>query len=137
MIIKYIILKNYLRVVVFHVFLVFLLGACNSSKNTTKGTLDLYESSTITVQEFSQSADVSSLEKVTGALNYSGSEPFAIPTIFVTEGTSYKLMGDVNFIKTIYPDINGKTASLYGKVIQNGSLVYFEVHYYELITENP
>ncbi len=105
---------------------------CSSSKSNTE-TASAQEN--IIAKEFSENSNVYELTQISGALNYSGNEPFAVPTIFVSDTLSYKLMGDKTFIKQTYPDINGSNAKLYGNIIQKGSITYFQIHYYTIITE--
>ena len=109
-----------------------LVWGCSSSKSNTD-TASAQEN--IITKKLSENTSTSELTKISGVLNYSGNEPFAVPTIFVSDTLSYRLMGDETFINQTYPDINGSNANLYGNIIQKGSLTYFQVHYYTIITE--
>ncbi len=108
---------------------------CSSSKSNTEPPATISDQENIITKELSENVDTTELTQISGALNYSGNEPFAIPTIFVSDTLSYKLMGDETFINKTYPDISGSNATLYGNVIEKGSLTYFQVHYYTIITE--
>ena len=113
----------------------FAFGACSSSKKPPKQSEELSTTEVVTAKAFTTSSNIDGLKKVTGSLNYSGSEPFVTPTIFISDSSSFKLSADTTFIKETYPAINGERASLYGKVIEKDNLVYFEVHFYEVIKD--
>lgn len=89
----------------------------------------------VVAKKFTGSEDVSDLKKISGMLNYSGNEPFARPTIFVSDTLSYLLNADSVFIKKTYSSINGKHATLYGKEKETAVSNVFEVHYYEINEE--
>lgn len=108
---------------------------CSSSKSNTELPATISDQENVVTKELSENDETTELTQISGALNYSGSEPFAVPTIFVSDMLSYKLMGDETFINKTYPDISGSKATLYGNIIEKGSLIYFQVHYYTIITE--
>ncbi|GAB5409586.1 MAG: hypothetical protein BalsKO_19510 [Balneolaceae bacterium] len=112
-----------------------MLGACTSSKQNFDKSSELKEKEIIVVKKLTASSNLTNLEKITGSLNYSGSEPFVIPTIFISGESSFRLIGNDEFIKNIYPTINGEKASLYGKIIEKGQLTYFEIYFYEIIND--
>lgn len=105
---------------------------CSSSKNNTEP-VSVQEQ--VIAKQLTENTNISELSQISGSLNYSGSEPFVVPTIFVSDTLSYKLIGDETFINQTYPDISGSNAKLYGTIIQQGSLTFFQVHYYTIITE--
>lgn len=127
---------NYLKKQFYILPILFLtIISCSSSKQNTDQVAETSEQEIIVIEELTSSSNITGLQKITGNLNYSGSEPFVTPTIFISGNSSYKLMGDESFIKDIYPTINGENASLYGKIIEKGRLIYFQVHFYEIITD--
>ncbi len=113
----------------------FAFGACSSSEKPPKKSEELSTTEVVTAKAFTTSSNIDGFKKVTGSLNYSGSEPFVTPTIFISDSSSFKLSADTTFIKETYPAMNGERASLYGKVIEKDNLVYFEVHFYEVIKD--
>ncbi len=83
-------------------------------------------------QPFSAEADTSGLIKITGQLNYTGNEPFTRPAIFVSGSEVYVLIGDDTFISETFNELNGKRATIYGKVNKSQNNDELEVYYYTL-----
>ena len=106
---------------------------CSSSKSNTE--LLVSEQEIVITKKLTDDSDTLELTEISGTLNYSGNEPFTVPTIFVSDTLSYKLMGDETFINETYPDISGSRGTLYGTITQKGSLTYFQVHYYTIMTD--
>ncbi len=112
-----------------------LVCSCTSSKekaDQTEQKSSTAQTSKDPAQPFTSSSDVSGLTKVSGMLNYSGNEPFAVPTIFVSDSVAYRLEADEEFLKEKYSSLNGNYASLYGELIKRSSMQFFEVHFYEI-----
>lgn len=113
-----------------------LVCSCTSSKEksdqTENGNSVANKTSELIAQPFTSSSDVSGLTKVSGTLNYSGNEPFAVPTIFISDSVAYRLQADEEFLQENYSSLNGNYASLYGELINKGSMQFFEVHFYEI-----
>ncbi|WP_421775252.1 hypothetical protein [Gracilimonas sp.] len=84
---------------------------------------------------FSAEADTSDLTKVTGQLNYTGNEPFTRPAIFASGSEAYILIGDDTFISETFNKLNGRQATIYGKVKKSQNTAELEVHYYKLIEQ--
>lgn len=112
-------------------FILFTWGCSSSKKNTEPVSFQ----EQVIAKQLSEDTNISELTQISGSLNYSGNEPFVVPTIFVSDTLSYKLIGDETFINQTYPDISGSNGTLYGNIIQQGSLTFFQVHYYTIITE--
>ena len=113
-----------------------LVCSCTSSKEKSDQTDQSSSTSNSTeelvAQPLTSSSDITGLTKVSGMLNYSGNEPFAVPTLFVSDSTAYRLEADEEFLKEKYSSLNGNYASLYGELIERGSMQLFEVHFYEI-----
>lgn len=113
-------MKKYLFVVLTFIFV---LSACSATKEIAHN---------LKTSPLSVDSNINGLKKITGMLNYSGSEPFPSPTIFISDTLSYKLIGDENFLNKEYSNLNGQQVTLYGNTILKGTLTYFEVHFYTL-----
>lgn len=87
-------------------------------------------SDSMITKEYSSTADISNLTKKTGKLNYSGNAPFTFPTLYESDSSSYRLIGDDEFLNTTFKELNGTTVTLYGKVQSVGGQNILEVHYY-------
>lgn len=113
-----------------------LICSCTSSKEKSdqseQSSSTAQTTEVIVAQPFSSASDVSGLTKVSGMLNYSGNEPFVVPTIFISDSIAYRLEADEEFLKENYSSLNGNYASLYGELINKGSMQFFEVHFYEI-----
>lgn len=86
----------------------------------------------LVTRAFSSDADTSGLTQITGQLNYTGNEPFTRPAIFFSGSEAYVLIGDDTFITETFDKINGKRATIYGKVRKSQNSAELEVHYYKL-----
>ncbi|MGN8226044.1 hypothetical protein [Gracilimonas sp. BCB1] len=86
----------------------------------------------LVTQPFSVEADTSGLTKITGQLNYTGNEPFTRPAIFVSGSEAYILIGDDTFISKTFDELNGKRATIFGKVRKSQNSAELEVHFYKL-----
>lgn len=86
----------------------------------------------ITTQKLTDDSETSGLILKTGQLNYTGNEPFTHPALFVEGKETYKLAADSVFMNETFKELNGKQASIYGKIREIGSSVFLEVHYYKL-----
>lgn len=104
--------------------------------DTTETTAMPAEGDTLVTKKFTEEADTTGLIEKSGTLNYSGSEPFVTPTIFVSDTETYRLAGDKKFMKETFKEINGKNATIYGKEKTTGNFTLLEVHYYEIREEN-
>lgn len=104
-----------------------------SSKQTSFVSAD--SAAVVIAAALTDSSDISDLTKISGMLNYSGSEPFAWPTIFISDTLSYKLMADKEFIKNTYSSLSGNKATLYGKIANKGAFSVFEVYFYDIKTK--
>lgn len=93
-------------------------------------------SDSIVSRELLPSSAVDDLAKISGTLNYSGSEPFLFPTLFESDSSSYRLIGDEKFITETFGQLNGKKVTIYGKVQQRGTSRIIEVHYYKIGEEH-
>lgn len=89
----------------------------------------------LTTEVLTQDADTSGLIQKTGTLNYSGNEPFVVPTLFVSDSESYRLTADPVFLQETFEEINGKKVNLFGKEKKVNNITTLEVHFYELIKE--
>ena len=89
-------------------------------------------SEVVVVEPYSSSADTSGLAMFTGQLNYTGNEPFAVPSLIVEGDQSYKLTADSTFMTKTFSSLNGKTVTIFGKVKSSEPSDLLEVHYYEL-----
>lgn len=108
----------------------------NSSADSVQTSTTEAETDTLITKELNADADTTGLVQKTGTLNYSGSEPFVSPTLFVSDSESYRLIADQQFMKETFESINGKHATIYGKEKAMGNSTLLEVHYYEISEEN-
>ena len=83
-------------------------------------------------KQFSSASDTSGLTEITGQLNYTGNEPFTKPAIFVSGTEMYVLKADEIFLEETFSALNGKRATIYGRVKKSENSAELEVHYYEL-----
>ncbi|MBO6587149.1 MAG: hypothetical protein JJ953_13650 [Gracilimonas sp.] len=86
----------------------------------------------LVTQPFSAAADTVGLTKITGQLNYTGNEPFTRPALFVSGSEAYVLIGDQTFMSETFNKLNGKRATIYGKMKKSKNAAELEVHYYKL-----
>jgi hypothetical protein len=133
-----------LKTLAYIVFIGLLSASCASSdKKNTPGNQAVSETEaetqssaarldSLVTRPFSATADTSGLTQITGQLNYTGNEPFTRPAIFVSGSEAYVLIGDETFITETFNELNGKRATIYGKVKKNQNTVELEVHYYKL-----
>lgn len=101
-------------------------------KNTHAFTQSDIISDSIVSRELTDTSSIHGLQHITGSLNYSGSEPFLFPTLFESDSSSFRLIGDEKFITETFRKLNGKRVTVYGKVQQRGASKTLEVHYYKV-----
>ena len=106
-----------------------------SSQSVSDNQNNTSEQAQIVAKQLSPSAETTGLTEITGQLNYTGNEPFTKPAIFVSGSEMYVLSADETFIKDTFKSLNGKRATIYGKVKKSENAAELEVHYYE-IAEN-
>ncbi|WP_020403459.1 hypothetical protein [Gracilimonas tropica] len=112
--------------------LMLLAGCASSKKQNNEGNAVTVN---FTTQQFTSESDISNLEEKRGQFNYSGNEPFARPTLFVSGSESYLLIGDENFIENEFQNLNGKKGTVYGKIEAVESQRFFKVYFYKVNEE--
>ncbi|MEX0610244.1 MAG: hypothetical protein WD016_08875 [Balneolaceae bacterium] len=103
-----------------------------SANDTTQSEITESAIDTLVTEKLTSDADTSGLIEKSGTLNFSGSEPFVTPTLFVSDSASFRLMGDRRFMKETFDSINGKHVTIYGKEQKLGNVIMLEVHYYKI-----